>query len=114
MGALLEVEDLSVSLPTLGGPLRAVRSIDFSVTAGETLCLVGESGCGKSLTALAVMNLLPRAARRQARRLAFAGESLTSLSERAMADLRGRRIAMIFQDPTTSLNPTLPIGLQLT
>ena len=114
MGALLEVEDLSVSLPTPGGPLRAVRGIDFSVGAGETLCLVGELGCGKSLTALAVMNLLPRAARREARRLAFAGESLIGLSERAMADLRGRRIAMIFQDPTTSLNPTLPIGVQLT
>jgi peptide/nickel transport system ATP-binding protein len=114
MAALLEVEDLSVSLPTPGGPLRAVRGIDFSVAAGETLCLVGESGCGKSVTALAVMGLLPRAARREALRLAFAGQSLIGLSERAMADLRGRRIAMIFQDPTTSLNPTLPIGLQLT
>jgi peptide/nickel transport system ATP-binding protein len=114
MGTLLEVEDLSISLSTPSGPLRAVRGIDFSVAAGETLCLVGESGCGKSLTALAVMNLLPRTARRQARRLAFAGESLMDLSERAMADLRGRRIAMIFQDPTTSLNPTLPVGLQIT
>jgi peptide/nickel transport system ATP-binding protein len=91
-----------------------VRGIDFSVAAGETLCIVGESGCGKSLTALALINLLPRAAMRDARRLAFAGKSLIGLSERAMADLRGRRIAMIFQDPTTSLNPTLRIGLQLT
>ena len=75
MDALLEVEDLSISLSTRSGTLRAVRGIDFSVAAGETSCLVGELGCGKSLTALAVMNLLPRAARRQARRLAFAGES---------------------------------------
>ena len=80
MDTLLEVEDLSVSLSTRSGTLRAVRGIDFSVAAGETLCLVGDRVTANSLTALAVMNLLPRAARRQARGLAFAGESLMNLS----------------------------------
>jgi peptide/nickel transport system ATP-binding protein len=77
------------------------------------LCLVGESGCGKSLTALAVMNLLPRAARRRSDALNLAGTDLRGLSERSMADLRGHKLAMIFQEPMTSLNPAFTVGEQL-
>jgi peptide/nickel transport system ATP-binding protein len=114
VSALLEIEGLEIRLPVAGGELHAVRGIDLSVDAGEALCVVGESGCGKSLTALAVMGLLPRRAVRRATRIAFDGQRLDELGERAMADLRGARIAMIFQDPMTSLNPTLTIGTQLT
>ena len=80
---------------------------------GETLGLVGESGCGKSMTALALMNLLPQTARRKAARLAFAGQDLMALKEREMADIRGDRMSMIFQEPMTSLNPSYTIGNQL-
>ncbi|MBL8699991.1 MAG: ABC transporter ATP-binding protein [Alphaproteobacteria bacterium] len=114
MSALLEIEGLEVRLPVAGGELHAVRGIDLRLEAGEALSVVGESGCGKSLTALAVMGLLPRRAVRAARRIVFDGQRLDALGERAMADLRGRRLAMIFQDPMTSLNPTLTIGTQLT
>ena len=110
---LLEVEGLRVTIDGPAGTLRAVDGVGFSVGRGETLCLVGESGCGKSLTALAAMRLLPRAARMAADRLAFDGLDLTSLPERALADLKGRRMAMIFQDPMTALNPVHTIGDQL-
>ena len=113
MAALLEVEDLRVDIPTPAGPLHAVRGIDLRLEQGETLCLVGESGCGKSLTALALMGLLPARARRSAGRLEFSGQDLLALSERGMADLRGDRIAMVFQEPMTSLNPAYTVGNQL-
>jgi peptide/nickel transport system ATP-binding protein len=113
MSALLQVEGLRVEIPTPMGLLHAVRGVDLALEAGETLCLVGESGCGKSLTALALMGLLPRAARRSATRFAFAGEDLQRAGERRMADLRGNRLAMIFQEPMTSLNPSWSIGNQL-
>ncbi len=90
-----------------------MRGVSFAVERGETLSIVGESGCGKSLTSLAVMNLLPRRARRTARRLAFDGSDLLKLGERAMSDLRGNSVAMIFQEPMTSLNPAFTIGNQL-
>ena len=114
MTAVLEVEELRVTLPTPSGPLRAVRGVDLEVARGETLAVVGESGCGKSMTALAVMGLLPRGARREAQRIALAGEELTHLSERRMARLRGRRMAMIFQEPMTALNPAWSVGEQMT
>ena len=110
--ALLEVEGLSVDIATAGGTLHAVRDISFSVSRGETLCLVGESGCGKSMTALSIMDLLPRGARRQARKLAFDGQDLTRA--RAIEAVRGNRVAMIFQEPMTALNPAYTIGDQLT
>jgi peptide/nickel transport system ATP-binding protein len=113
MSALLEVENLQVDIPIAIGDLHAVRGIDFTVRKGETLGLVGESGCGKSMTALALMNLLPKTARRKGTRLAFAGKDLTELKERAMADIRGDRMSMIFQEPMTSLNPSYTIGNQL-
>jgi peptide/nickel transport system ATP-binding protein len=90
-----------------------VRGVSLAVDRGETLCIVGESGCGKSLTALAVMGLLPSRARRGARRLALDGIDLMSASESAMADLRGSRMAMIFQEPMTSLNPAYTVGNQM-
>lgn len=113
MRVLLDVVDLRVDLPTPGGMLRAVRGIDLTVSKGETLCIVGESGCGKSLTSLTLMGLLPRSAHRRAARMQFDGMDLLSLSERALADIRGDRMAMIFQEPMTSLNPAYTIGNQL-
>jgi peptide/nickel transport system ATP-binding protein len=110
---VLTVEDLRVSLPVPAGTLRAVQGVSFHVDRGETLCIVGESGCGKSLTALAIMGLLPPNAERTAARLDLEGRSLTNLPERAMSDIRGNRMAMIFQEPMTSLNPAYSIGDQL-
>jgi peptide/nickel transport system ATP-binding protein len=111
---LLEVKGLSVDIHTPSGPLHAVRDISFEVGRGETVCLVGESGCGKSITSLAVMGLLPRAARARATRLAFDGIELMQLGRGARNDLRGHRMAMIFQEPMTALNPAWTIGEQLT
>src|SRR6187431_901473 len=110
MSALLEVEGLEVSF---GGRTAAVRGASFRVEKGETHCLVGESGCGKSVTALAVMSLLARGGHRSAKQMSFAGTDLTSLSDREMARLRGNRMAMIFQEPMTSLNPAFTVGSQM-
>ncbi|MGH8663464.1 MAG: ABC transporter ATP-binding protein [Burkholderiales bacterium] len=113
MTPLLEVRDLVVDIPLAAGMLHPVRGVTFSVQRGETLCIVGESGCGKSLTALALMALLPRRARRAATRLALAEIDLLEASDNELADLRGNRMAMIFQEPMTSLNPAYTIGNQL-
>jgi peptide/nickel transport system ATP-binding protein len=110
---ILTVEDLRVDLPVPAGTLHAVAGVSFHVDRGETLCIVGESGCGKTLTALAVMDLLPARARRRARRLELAGRDLMRIGERAMSDIRGAGVAMIFQEPMTSLNPSYTIGNQL-
>jgi peptide/nickel transport system ATP-binding protein len=113
MKPLLEVRGVHVSIPLEDGALHAVRGVDFSVSRGETLCIVGESGCGKSLTSLALMRLLPRAARMRAECLRFDGIDLAALDERAMSDIRGDRMSMIFQEPMTSLNPAYTVGNQL-
>ncbi len=110
---VLEIENLQVDLPTRSGLLHAVRGIDLQVALGETVCIVGESGCGKSMTSLAIMGLLPDGARRRADRLAFSGRDLRGLSETEMSVLRGDRMAMIFQEPMTALNPVFTIGDQL-
>ena len=110
---VLAVEGLEVEIPLASGMLHPVRGISFSVQRGETLCLVGESGCGKTLAALAIMGLLPSRARRTAARLEFAGTDLLRARERQMSDIRGNRMAMIFQEPMTSLNPSYTIGNQL-
>jgi peptide/nickel transport system ATP-binding protein len=110
---ILTVEGLEVSLPVPTGTLNAVQGVSFHVDRGETVCIVGESGCGKSLTALAVMDLLPKRARRTARNLDLLGQPIIGVSETTMADLRGNRMAMIFQEPMTSLNPAYTIGNQL-
>jgi peptide/nickel transport system ATP-binding protein len=113
LSTLLEVEDLVVDIPVPSGILHPVREISFHVDYGETLCIVGESGCGKSLTSLAIMGLLPNAASRNAKQLNLEGESLLEIPESALADLRGDKLSMIFQDPMTSLNPSYSIGNQL-
>jgi oligopeptide/dipeptide ABC transporter ATP-binding protein len=113
--ALLEVTDLRTHFFTREGVVRAVDGISFSVERGRTLGLVGESGCGKSVTALSVMGLLPKPpAKVVAGSVHFDSRDLSKLSERELEDVRGREIAMIFQDPMTSLNPTLTIGTQIT
>jgi len=114
VAALLEIEGLTVDIATSRGTLHAVRDVSFSLRSGETLCLVGESGCGKSMTALALMGLLPRAAKRSARRMLFEGNDLAALREGRLAELRGARMAMVFQEPMTALNPAYTIGDQLT
>ena len=111
--SLLEIRGLKVEIQTPNGLLHPVRGVDFSVAPGETLAIVGESGCGKSLTSLAIMGLLPRSARLTAERIALHGDSLLGLSERSWRKARGERIAMIFQDPMTALDPCYRIGAQM-
>jgi peptide/nickel transport system ATP-binding protein len=113
MAPLLEVEGLVVDIAVHSGGLHAVRDVSFQVDRGETLCLVGESGCGKSMTALALMGLLPPAATRRVRRLTFQGENLATAAADRMASLRGHRMVMVFQEPMTALNPAYTIGNQL-
>jgi oligopeptide transport system ATP-binding protein len=112
-GRLLSVEDLRVEFWTQRGTIHAVNGITFEIRPGETLGIVGESGCGKSVTALALLGILPRAGRVSTGSAIFGGRDLIQLSDRDMRDIRGRQIAMIFQDPMTSLNPVLTIGRQL-
>jgi oligopeptide transport system ATP-binding protein len=114
-GALLEVDDLRTHFYTRAGVVHAVDGISFKLARGRTLGIVGESGCGKSVTALSIMGLLPRPpAKIVSGSVRFEGRDLALLKESQLADIRGRDIAMIFQDPMTCLNPTLTIGLQLT
>ncbi len=110
---ILKVENLTVDIPVAAGMLHPVQAVSFEVRRGETLCIVGESGCGKSLTSLSIMNLLPSTAIRTATHLALDGEELQNVSENRMADIRGDKMAMIFQEPMTSLNPSYTIGNQL-
>jgi peptide/nickel transport system ATP-binding protein len=111
---VLDVQGLTVDIATPRGALHAVRDVSFQVRRGETLCLVGESGCGKSMTSLAIMGLLPKAAQRSTRRLAVLGEDLSKARGRRINALRGSKMAMIFQEPMTALNPAYAIGEQLT
>ncbi|SFP41038.1 ABC transporter ATP-binding protein [Tranquillimonas alkanivorans] len=110
---LLKVRNLTLDIPVGGGTLRAVRGIDFDLKRGETLSIVGESGSGKSLTSLAVMGLLGKGIKRSADEMTFEGTDLLRASKRKMRALRGDRMAMIFQEPMTSLNPAYTIGDQL-
>jgi peptide/nickel transport system ATP-binding protein len=111
---LLEVDDLHVHFVTTRGIVRAVEGISYRVKAGETVALVGESGCGKSVSSLAIMRLLAKPAGRiVAGRILFQGRNLLALAEDEMREIRGRDIAMIFQEPMTSLNPVLTIGFQI-
>jgi peptide/nickel transport system ATP-binding protein len=112
MSRLLEVRDLSVELRTHRGPAYAVRDVSFSLEPGETLGLVGESGCGKSMTAMALMGLLPEQARVSGS-IVFEGRELVGMAERDLCALRGDRIGMIFQEPMTALNPVHTVGDQV-
>jgi peptide/nickel transport system ATP-binding protein len=112
---LLRVENLSVRFDGAPPGINVVDNVSFSIDKGKTLCLVGESGCGKSVTALSLMGLLPTPPARIVSGAAyFRGSDLLSLPERARADMRGNRTAMIFQEPMTSLNPAFTVGDQIT
>ena len=113
MTALLDVRNLRTTFRTEDGPVTAVNGLSFSIEKGETLGIVGESGSGKSVTALSIMRLLSRNATMRADAITFGGENLLRKNEAEMRKIRGRRIAMIFQDPMTSLNPVLTIGEQI-
>jgi oligopeptide/dipeptide ABC transporter ATP-binding protein len=111
--ALLSVQDLRVQFWTARGTIHAVNGISFDIAAGETLGIVGESGCGKSVTSLAILGLLPRAGRVVGGSATLEGRNLVGLSDAELRRIRGKDIAMIFQDPMTSLNPVLTIGRQI-
>ena len=111
---LLAVEGLKVHFHTRDGVVRAVDGVDFQVAAGQTLCIVGESGSGKTVSSLTLLRLAPPPAKIVAGRVMFEGEDLLTQSDKRLAEIRGRRMAMIFQNPATSLNPVLSIGSQLT
>ena len=112
-GPILNVKGLTIDIPLASGTLHAVRGIDFELKRGETLCIVGESGSGKSLTSLAIMGLLGKRLQVGAEKLEFESRDLRLMPMREMQALRGDRMAMIFQEPMTSLNPAYTIGDQL-
>jgi oligopeptide transport system ATP-binding protein len=115
MAPLLEVRDLETHFRTQDGVVKAVNKVSFHVNRGETLGIVGESGCGKSVTSLSIMRLIPNPPGKiVGGQILFDGEDLVQMSEEEMRHIRGNRIAMIFQDPMTSLNPVLTIGRQIT
>ncbi|MGJ9458183.1 ABC transporter ATP-binding protein [Oceanobacillus sp. CF4.6] len=114
MEKILEVENLHVTFRTYGGTVKAVRGVDFHLNEGETLAIVGESGCGKSVTSNAIMRLIPDPPGKITNgSIRFKGQNLAKYSEKKMRSIRGVDISMIFQDPMTALNPTLTIGTQL-
>ncbi len=114
MTPLLEVTALQTHFATPDGVVRAVEGLSFTVAAGETLAIVGESGCGKSVTSMSILRLIPIPPGRIAGSIRFQGQELLDLPEAGMRRIRGNEIAMIFQEPMTSLNPVLTIGRQIT
>jgi oligopeptide/dipeptide ABC transporter ATP-binding protein len=110
---LLEVKNLTVAFPTEDGPAFAVRNLSFTITPKMVLGLVGESGCGKSITSLAILGLIPKPGYIESGEIWFEGQDLTKLSEETLRTMRGARIALIPQDPLTSLNPVYTIGNQM-
>jgi peptide/nickel transport system ATP-binding protein len=113
MTPLLDVRDLSTRFATEDGEFAAVDGVSFTLASGRTLGLVGESGCGKSMTALSIMGLVPRPGRVAGGQILFDGEDLRQLSNAALREMRGNRISMIFQEPMTSLNPAFTVGDQI-
>lgn len=113
MAALLEVENLAVSFYPAAGEVQAVRGVSFLLRQGEVLAVVGESGCGKSVLCKSIMGLLPDVARIKCGSICVRGEELVGKSECELQKLRGRLFSMVFQDPMTSLNPTMTIGGQI-
>ena len=112
--SVLQVEHLTVHFRTAGGQVQAVRDLSFSLEPGRTLAIVGESGSGKSVTSKAIMGILPGNAQVLGGRILYRGQDLLQLSEAELCRIRGDEIAMIFQDPMSSLNPIMPIGKQIT
>ncbi len=114
MESLLEVHDLHVSFDTYQGEVQAVRGVSFDVKKGETVAIVGESGCGKSVTAQSLMRLISTPPSRiKSGAILFRGQDITRFTEKEMQQIRGSEMAMVFQDPMTSLNPTMPVGKQI-
>lgn len=113
MASIVEVENLRVKIPVSAGMLNPVRGLNFEIKKGETLCVVGESGSGKSLSAFSLMKLLPKIADISARKMQFMGRDILKMSPSELQDMRGNRMAMIFQEPMTALNPSYSIGNQL-
>ncbi|MEW6698537.1 MAG: ABC transporter ATP-binding protein [Bacillota bacterium] len=114
MKKLLEIKDLKVNFTTYAGNVQAVRGVSFDVNAGEAIAIVGESGCGKSVTAQTIMKLIPSPPGEiVGGSIHFAGQDLVAKNEKAMEKIRGKEIGMIFQDPMTSLNPTMTVGRQI-
>lgn len=113
MDALLKIEHLSVGIQTATGKVQAVRDVSFTLYPGEVLAIVGESGCGKSILCKAIMKLLPKSAKIEGGRILANGVDITNNSDRDMQKLRGKLFSMLFQDPMTALNPTIPIGRQI-
>jgi len=110
---LLQVEDLSIAFHTASGPLPVTRGVAFSIAPGERLGVVGESGCGKTVTGLSILRLLPRRGTEISGRILFEGRDLATLPEPQMREIRGRDIAMIFQEPMTALDPVFTVGEQI-
>jgi len=112
-GRLLEVEDLRTHFRTKDGTVRAVDGVSFHIGSGETLAVVGESGCGKSVTSMSILRLIQEPPGRISGSIRFKGRDLLKLTEKEMRDIRGNEISMIFQEPMTSLNPVLTVGRQI-
>ncbi len=113
MDDLLKIENLSVGIHTAGGTVQAVRDVSFTLHPGEVLAIVGESGCGKSMLCKSIMKLLPKSAKIESGKIIANGVDITNYSEKEMQKLRGKLFSMVFQDPMTALDPTIPIGKQI-
>lgn len=114
METVLEVKNLSVSFDTKKGEVEAVRDVSFSVKKGEVLAIVGESGCGKTVMSQSVLKLLPRNSKIKSGQILVEGTDITNYKEKEMQRLRGTTLSMVFQDPMMTLNPTIPVGVQIT
>lgn len=113
MDALLEVRDLKIAFDSPRGVIRAVRGVSFSLCAGETLAVVGESGCGKSVLCKSLLGLLPHRGRVAGGSILYAGRDLAAMGERELEGIRGKEIALVLQNPMSALNPSLPVGSQI-
>jgi peptide/nickel transport system ATP-binding protein len=110
---LLSVENLQTHFGTPDGVVRAVEGLSFHIDAGETVAIVGESGCGKSVTSMSILRLIPTPPGKMAGRIVFEGRDLLACTDAEMRALRGKEISMIFQEPMTSLNPVMQVGQQI-
>ena len=113
MSDVLDIKNLTVHIPTDSGNVEAVRDVSLTLQEGETLAIVGESGCGKSILCKSIMKLLPQSARITGGSIKVCGRDITTYSDREMCRLRGELFSMIFQDPMTTLDPTMTIGSQI-